>query len=161
MSNSDSGYAPFTKNNSLPRKCTYCTKICIDGSSMCEEHFKKVKKYSPKEKRLSKSRTIRKRKNNPLYNTTAWRAFRRSVLRRRPLCVACEAKGAFIAAAVLDHIVPLVRLDSTARTWYAGNGRLDRSNVQGLCLHHHGIKNKWEKKNIAIDWINNRKIKLN
>ena len=60
-----------------------------------------------------------------------WREARASWLREHPLCVECETKGRFVAAVVVDHIVPH-RGDLTL-FW-------DRLNWQSLCTRHATIK---------------------
>lgn len=50
-------------------------------------------------------------------------------LARHPLCVECQAKGMVVAAAEVDHIVPL-----------ADGGTNDDENLQSLCKSCHSRK---------------------
>jgi 5-methylcytosine-specific restriction enzyme A len=56
---------------------------------------------------------------------------RQRLLRRRPLCVACERRGVITPAAVLDHIVALVN-----------GGDNSDANLQGLCHSCHEQKTR-------------------
>jgi 5-methylcytosine-specific restriction protein A len=60
-----------------------------------------------------------------------WSKLRRAHLRASPLCVACEREGAVKAADLVDHIVPVK---------VAPERRLDPTNIQSLCTHHHHLK---------------------
>ena len=155
-------YAPYTKNNSIPRKCLYCVSQAVDGSRLCEACLKNknLKKYSGRLPRTKRTNSKNRKPSNPLYNTAKWKKFRLIYLSAHPLCEGCAAARQASPAVALDHIVPLSHLDRVSGSYYNGNGKLDKTNVQGLCLRHHGIKNREEKKNIAIDWKNNRKIVL-
>jgi 5-methylcytosine-specific restriction endonuclease McrA len=61
------------------------------------------------------------------YQRHAWRRFRTSILRLRPIC---EIVGCGIAATHVDHIVPRRR----------GGADLDPANVQALCASCHSAK---------------------
>lgn len=60
-----------------------------------------------------------------------WQDERQNYLWRNPLCVCCKAKGKFVAATVVDHIVP-----------HKGDEKLfwDRNNWQALCKPCHDHK---------------------
>ena len=64
---------------------------------------------------------------DPFYRSAAWRRFRASVLRARPIC---EVPGCGIAATHVDHIVPRRR----------GGADFDPANVQALCASCHSAK---------------------
>lgn len=63
--------------------------------------------------------------------SSKWQKISRAYLRRNPLCVCCQTKGKFVAATVVDHIVP-----------HKGDEKLfwDRNNWQALCKPCHDRK---------------------
>lgn len=61
------------------------------------------------------------------YASKDWQAFRKAVLKERPVC---EVKGCGYAAVHLDHIVSIGK----------GGATLSRENVQALCKSHHSQK---------------------
>ena len=71
----------------------------------------------------------------PRNRTADYQRTRVDVLDANPLCVACLAEGRTVAAAEVDHVVPL----------HLG-GTDDPSNLQGLCLRHHALKSAKEKR---------------
>lgn len=72
-----------------------------------------------------------------LYNKARWIATRERVLEREPFCRHCLAEGADPPAysTQVDHVVPLED----------GGDEWARSNLQGLCDHHHSVKTKRER----------------
>lgn len=72
-------------------------------------------------------------KTNQHYNSRRWRALRKAVLAKEPLCRDCMGHGVVTAAEVADHIVPLVD---------GGSDALD--NLQSLCLSCHNAKTQRE-----------------
>ena len=64
------------------------------------------------------------------YASARWQRFRRLILSRHPLCVACLAAGRTEPATDVDHI----------RTIRAGGALLDEANVQTLCHSCHARK---------------------
>lgn len=73
-------------------------------------------------------------KGNP-YNYT-WQQKRARYLAAHPFCVHCRSMGLFVAATVVDHIIP-----------HQGDQRLfwDRNNLQSLCSTcHNGWKQQQE-----------------
>lgn len=64
------------------------------------------------------------------YQSAAWRAVRAAFLRAHPLCRLCEARGALVAATVVDHVTPLKD----------GGARFDWGNLDALCVSHHNAK---------------------
>lgn len=65
----------------------------------------------------------------------AWKKLRRLILAAEPLCRMCKAEGRITLAQVVDHIVPIAQ---------APELRLDQSNCQPLCHHHHNVKTSTE-----------------
>jgi hypothetical protein len=60
-------------------------------------------------------------------NGKAWRELRALVLSEQPICQQCERMGQYTAATEVDHI------DNDA-------SNNERSNLVGLCKHHHSAK---------------------
>ncbi|URW92437.1 HNH endonuclease signature motif containing protein [Lacticaseibacillus paracasei] len=69
------------------------------------------------------------------YRSKVWRKLSYSYRLAHPLCERCQAKGLYVQADVVDHIVP-IRVD-----W---SRRLDESNLQSLCNSCHWQKTKHE-----------------
>ena len=69
------------------------------------------------------------------YQSSRWRVVRAAFLRSNPLCVACSGAGEFIAAQVVDHVVPIK----------AGGERFDAANLQALCVPCHNRKTATER----------------
>ncbi len=61
----------------------------------------------------------------------AWEKLSKAWRNEHPLCVMCQAEGRDEPGVCVDHIVPL-KVDPSRR--------LDRTNLQTLCGHHHQIK---------------------
>lgn len=70
------------------------------------------------------------------YDSTAWKKCSRSYLIEHPLCISCKEKGRTTPAVHTDHIIPIGK----------GGSKLDRSNLQPLCLKCHASKTGKEKK---------------
>lgn len=64
------------------------------------------------------------------YQSSNWRRLRANFLRLNPLCKACADRGQTIAAVVVDHITPIKE----------GGARLDKCNLQSLCVSCHNRK---------------------
>lgn len=64
---------------------------------------------------------------DPFYQRPAWRRFRASVLRTRPLC---EVPGCGMVSTQVDHVISRRR----------GGADLDAANVQALCASCHSAK---------------------
>ena len=58
-----------------------------------------------------------------------WQAIRNQYIAEHLLCVKCEARGLVVAAAEVDHIIPLAR-----------GGTSEDSNLQSLCKPCHSSK---------------------
>lgn len=71
----------------------------------------------------------------PWYATPRWKALRRAVLQREPLCRACRQLGHVRAATQVDHVVPH---DGDALKFF------DATNVQALCASCHAQKTRAE-----------------
>ena len=70
------------------------------------------------------------------YDAT-WHKLSRMVRMEEPLCRHCLREGRVTAATLVDHIVPLSqRLDL----------RLDRTNLQSLCVRCHSLKTQADLK---------------
>lgn len=76
----------------------------------------------------------RENSNSEFYNSRAWRKARKLYLQKNPLCVECEKDGMIVPATVVDHIVPINQ----------GGDKLNESNFQSLCQHHHNSKSARE-----------------
>lgn len=61
----------------------------------------------------------------------AWEKLSIAWRNEHPLCAMCIREGRDTAGVLVDHIVPL-KVDPSRR--------LDRTNLQTLCRHHHQIK---------------------
>ncbi len=66
-----------------------------------------------------------------------WSAMRARVLAEEPLCRMCKRAGRVKAAAMLDHILP-IRVRPKLR--------LERSNLQPLCVQCHAVKTARDRK---------------
>lgn len=64
-----------------------------------------------------------------------WRRRRKRYLARNPLCAECKAEGYTVAAALVDHIIPLSQ-----------GGKDEDNNYQSLCVTHHNRKIARERK---------------
>ena len=84
-------------------------------------------KYCAEHKQLHPDRPSRESRG---YNNK-WRKVRAAYLRKHPLCVKCMADGKFVAATVVDHVIP--HRGDAALMW-------DESNWQALCKHCHDCK---------------------
>ena len=76
---------------------------------------------------------IRVQRDDGFYSLTRWRDFRRSYLRRHPLCVECERRGRTEPAVDVDHKISLRSAPALA---------FDESNMQALCHGHHSQKTR-------------------
>ena len=77
-----------------------------------------------------KQRPPRKRKPDRFYGTSAWKRLRKQVIEDQPICA---WPGCSEASKICDHVL--------RRAW---GGSDERSNLQGLCVKHHGQKS-WEE----------------
>ena len=57
-------------------------------------------------------------------------------IKRNPLCKWCNEEGKTKVADVVDHILPIKQ----------GGSKIDESNLQSLCHHHHNQKSGWDQK---------------
>lgn len=109
-------YRPAT-----PCKHPGCARLVPYGSKYCEEH-------APLHAREQKT-TAEKG------YSTRWQKESRAFLLANPLCTRCRARGRYVKATVVDHIVP-----------HRGDQKLfwDRSNWQSLCKKCHDHKTMTE-----------------
>lgn len=82
--------------------------------------------------------SLPQRNNNEFYWSKGWRKLREYYIRRNPLCLHCKQKGIYSPAVIVDHIVEID--DDYSR-------RLDKTNLQSLCLACHNTKTAKEAKN--------------
>lgn len=97
----------------------------------------KRRSYEPPARKPQEGRKV---DNSKLYNSRAWRNFRKQYLEANPLCVHCEKEGIITAATVLDHIKQV----------RAGGDPFSLDNVQPLCAKHHNRKSgkeRWKQGN--------------
>ena len=85
---------------------------------------------------------------NPFYHSTEWRKFRKMYIQMHPLCEQCLKKGITTSGTVVDHIIPINRIDA----YDTQNGKygepLSFANVQTLCESCHARKSgkeRWRK----------------
>jgi len=78
--------------------------------------------------------------HNRLYDSVRWRAIRKLVLNRDPLCILCLRRGIERGSQVADHIIPH---NNDLKLFY------DINNIQGVCYScHSGVKRIQENKGI-------------
>tara|TARA_R110001592_G_C13189769_1_gene752264 strand:- start:6231 stop:6542 length:312 start_codon:yes stop_codon:yes gene_type:complete len=88
--------------------------------------------YEPPKKKAQEGRLI---DHSKLYNSRAWRKFRKAFIEANPLCKHCEAQGLIVAANVVDHVVQVKE----------GGDPYDTDNLQPLCNSHHNRKSGRER----------------
>ena len=136
---------------SIKKLCGNCNRhisineYCKNGA-LCQRHF-----IQPAAKKKSWKGKKRKIPSNPFYNTQEWRKLRSIFIAENPLCAACLLKNSYTPAAHVDHIMPVRHYDSL---------KLEPSNLQALCHSCHSIKTGFERRGIAIDFINRKKRKI-
>lgn len=106
-----------------PHACAQpgCGALVYGSDSRCEQH--RLPHWNIKDNRERDA--IERR-----YGTQKWSSLRAAVLRREPMCRACRAQGRYVAATVVDHIVP-VRDGGRMYDWF---------NLQPLCVACHNAK---------------------
>ena len=104
-----------------PCKHSGCGRLVPYGTMYCEEH----KALHPEVIRSAGRRGYGSR----------WQRESKAYLKSHPLCVRCFARGQYVKATVVDHIVP-----------HRGDQKLfwDRDNWQPLCKHCHDTKTMTE-----------------
>lgn len=105
----------------IPCKHPRCSNLVPAGVKFCEEHS-------------NLHRADAKTTKQKGYDGR-WRRARTRFLRRYPLCVRCRAKGKFVVATVVNHVIP-----------HRGDQGLfwDESNWQPLCKSCHDTKTMTE-----------------
>lgn len=88
-------------------------------------------KHKKEARRLYDRQRSRIQEYRKWYNTERWKAVRKIVWNRNPLCVECQKLGVVREATDIDHIVP-----------HRGDYDLfwDIDNLQGLCKSCHSSK---------------------
>lgn len=89
--------------------------------------YKKTKMKRPW---VKESKPFEREKKTDFYNSWPWRKLRKSYLSAHPVCVKCEAEGKIVEGNYVDHIQRIAD----------GGAKLDESNLQTLCKHHHNSK---------------------
>lgn len=83
-----------------------------------------------------------KKEYNKFYTSRIWRKTREVYLSLHPFCEQCLMQNKFVAAKVVDHIIPLDQRNIYNSRFHP----LDMSNMQALCKPCHerksGSKNK-------------------
>ena len=90
----------------------------------CDKHRKEAFKLQ------KQTVSIDYKERNRFYQRKAWKTLRLSHLNSEPLCRACRTVGKLVAAAVVDHIIPITE----------GGADLDDANLQSLCKPCHNAK---------------------
>ncbi|QWE01167.1 HNH endonuclease [Polynucleobacter sp. JS-Mosq-20-D10] len=107
-----------------------CHRVVPHGTRYCAEHTQQKNKADY---------DIYRRDDigQKLYRTKAWANTRRYHLAEHPFCVECEKEGIYnVENPEVDHVIPL-------KEWIAqGGDPLDQTNLQTLCLKHHGEKTR-------------------
>ncbi len=115
-----------------PCKQPGCPHLVTSG--FCAQHHHKVQQYE-RERGTGAQRGYGARHQR----------WRRDILGRDPLCLACLARRRYAPSTVADHIVPLSR----DGTWELENG-------QGLCRRCHGRKTGMETRGLVVLVVPNR-----
>lgn len=88
---------------------------------------------------MQKFLDLKSRENRQkFYNSKEWRAIRKMILEKNPLCVNCKKNNRIVVATEVDHIIGLELNPDLA---------LVSSNLQGLCKSCHSSKT-WEENNL-------------
>lgn len=98
-----------------------CGELTDAGKTYCEAHSTQ----------LRKEHDVRRGSANARGYTYRWSKFRRMFLNRNPLCTHCLSDGKYVAADVVDHIIPH---KGDMSHFY------DVSNLQSLCKSCHDRK---------------------
>jgi 5-methylcytosine-specific restriction protein A len=108
--------------SAAPRPCTWpgCSAL-VHGHSRCEKHRKQA----------DRSRGTAHQRGY----TSAWTKARDAYLRLHPLCVHHQREGKFVAASVVDHVIP--HRGDKVLFWDSGNW-------QSLCEPCHNRKTATE-----------------
>ena len=108
-------------------------KFCKCGKKI-PTHLRMCETCKSKSKKLlnqNYDKFKRDLKSKEFYNSTKWRKLRKTYISEHPFCVKC---GRF--AKIIDHIVPIKQ----------GGEKLNKENLQSLCLACHNEKTSKELK---------------
>ena len=114
------------------RKQLGCVGVASSRSAYCDLHNRG--EASREEVLYTPSRS--RPEYHTLYNTSAWRRLRKSVLAASPLCVRCTQHGLVVRATDVDHVIAH---KGDRGLFYA------RSNLQTLCKSCHSWKTNRSK----------------
>jgi 5-methylcytosine-specific restriction protein A len=97
------------------------------GRGRCLDHYRERERERNQRRRADPDRGRRVK----LYHSKRWLVLRRRVLFEQSVCA---KDGCMRLATDVDHIVPMSQ----------GGAEYERSNLQGLCGHHHALKSARE-----------------
>lgn len=127
----------MSRRSLFPCRARGCSAL-VNSPGYCVKHQPMADAASSRVRRKAHDRYNKRRGETAAwYKTTTWKHLRASVLRERPLCSECEAKGRVTPAKLVDHIVPVV--DAPDRMY-------DATNLQPLCQSCHNRKTADERK---------------
>jgi len=98
----------------------------VDKPGFCDRHRKEV--YRVQKQAVTEDYKDR----NRFYQRKVWKNVRSLQLQLEPLCRRCRKDGKFVAAEVVDHIIPIS----------SGGSELEHSNLQSLCKSCHNAKTR-------------------
>lgn len=77
------------------------------------------------------------------YVSKEWRQLRAAYITANPLCASCRTeKMRFIAAEVVDHIIPVAKEPELALSWH---------NLQSLCHNCHRLKTRRDNSKYSVE----------
>jgi 5-methylcytosine-specific restriction protein A len=106
-----------------PKPCTWigCGQLVHDGGGRCARHRQQAQRDQDARRGSARKRGY----------TSAWDKAREAYLRKHPMCRRHQELGVYVAATVVDHIVP--HKGDMAKFW-------DTTNWQPLCKTCHDRK---------------------
>lgn len=113
-----------------PRPCRNCRRATTEKGGYCQA----CKRPHEQQRRQTETwRHVQGARGGTIdiYQSTRWKAERKSFLIENPLCVDCKAEGYIVAATDVDHEVP-----------HRGDMMLfwDQGNWRARCHKHHSVK---------------------
>ncbi len=100
-----------------------CYNRRVLGSKYCEECNAKLEQSDYVVSKVAK---------DPFYNMMRWRNFSLRYRKEHPWCEECIKSERVVPSRHVDHIVPMAE----------GGAKLERSNVQALCVSCHSKKTR-------------------